>query len=170
VAAGAEICETESAMNDEYRSLLLDAYKGELFGEALFGAYSGREDDPNRGEKLRTLERIEADTAARLRPLVDAAGIEIDATDIGGAQEQGRELGSAPGLDWDGFVKGLHDALPSFLASFVRLRMLAPEPGDAALVALINHEQAINAFSELELAGAADRSLAVLQWHLESVE
>jgi hypothetical protein len=69
----------------------------------------------------------------------------------------------------DAFVKGLHDALPSFLASFVRLRSIALDSSDPALVALINHEQAINAFAELELSGNGDRSLAVLHWHLESV-
>jgi len=35
------------------------------------------------------------------------------------------------------------------------------------LVALVTHEQAINAFAELELAGHADRSRAVLDWYLE---
>ena len=76
---------------------------------------------------------------------------------------------SAPrGIEWDVFVKGLHDALPSFLANFVRLRMLARDAGDPALVALISHEQAINAFAELELAGNADCSLAVLGWYLEA--
>ena len=63
----------------------------------------------------------------------------------------------------------LHDSLPSYLASFVRLRSIAPDPSDPALVTLVNHEQAINAFVELELAGCSDRSLAVLQWHLETV-
>ena len=66
-------------------------------------------------------------------------------------------------------MKGLHDALPPFLANFVRLRTLAPDPSDPALVALVTHEQAINAFAELELAGKSDRSIAVLQWHLETV-
>ena len=70
-------------------------------------------------------------------------------------------------LGWDDFVKGLHDALPSFLAGFVRLRTLAGDPSDPALVALISHEQAINAFAELELAGHADRSRSVLDWYLD---
>ena len=50
-----------------------------------------------------------------------------------------------------------------------RTSSIAPDPSDPALVSLINHEQAINAFVELELAGCSDRSLAVLQWHLETV-
>jgi hypothetical protein len=155
-------------MTDEYGTLLLDAYKGEEFGAALFAAFAEHETDAARIEKLRTLERVEATTASQLRTLVDAAGIAVTDEDVATSRAQGVELGSA-GIDWDGFVKGLHDALPAYLSDFVRLRSIAPEPGDPALVALVAHEQAINAFAELELAGKADRSLAVLHWHLESV-
>ena len=155
-------------MNDEYRTLLLDAYKGEVLGEALFGAYAEAVSGDEQVEKLRTLQRIEGTTASQLHGLVEAAGIDVSADDLATTQQQGREIGAAA-IEWDVFVKGLHDALPPFLASFVRLRTLAADPGDPALVALIAHEQAINAFAELELSGHADRSLAVLQWHLETV-
>jgi hypothetical protein len=154
-------------MNDEYRTLLLDAYKDELLGEALFGACAARESG-ERKEKLRALERIEGTTASQLRPLVRAAGIDVTDEDEANARSQGAEVGEA-GLEWDGLVKSLHDALPSYLANFVRLRSIAPDAGDPALVALVNHEQAINAFTELELAGKPECSLAVLQWHLETV-
>jgi len=122
---------------------------------------------PARAEKLRVLERIEATTARQLRPLAEAAGVEVDGADDENARAGGQTMGSGD-LGWDDFVKGLHDALPAFLASFVRLRTLAAEPGDRALVALITHEQAINAFAELELAGHADRSRSVLDWYLET--
>jgi hypothetical protein len=155
-------------MDDEYGTLLVDAYKGELFGEALFEAFAARESDRDHVTKLRLLERIEGTTASQLRPLVDAAGIAVSATDIETVVNQGREIGRS-GLEWDAFVKGLHDALPAFLANFVRLRTLASDANDPSLVALVAHEQAINAFAELELSGRADCSIAVLHWHLESV-
>ena len=154
-------------MNDEYRTLLFDAYKDELLGEALFGALADRESG-DRAAKLRALQRIEGTTALQLRPLVSATGIDVTADDEAAARSQGAEIGEA-GIEWHGLVKSLHDALPSYLASFVRLRSIAPDPSDPALVTLVNHEQAINAFTELELAGCSDRSLAVLQWHLETV-
>ncbi len=154
--------------NDEYRTLLADAYRGELLGEALFGAYATRETDPSRVEKLRVLERIEATTGRQLRPLAEAASVEVDGPDDDAARAGGHAMGSGD-LGWDDFVKGLHDALPSFLAGFVRLRTLAGDSSDPALVALIDHEQAINAFAELELTGRADCSLAVLNWYLEGV-
>jgi hypothetical protein len=154
-------------MSDEYRTLLLDAYKGEVLGEALFGAFAARESG-DRAVKLRVLERIEGTTATQLRPLVDAAGVDVDAEDEATVRAQGREIGSAA-IEWDAFVRGLHDALPSYLANFVRLRTMATDANDPALVALVAHEQAINAFAELELAGNSDCSLAVLQWHLDTV-
>jgi hypothetical protein len=152
----------------EYQTLLADAYRGELFGESLFGAFAARETDPERVAKLRALERIEATTARQLRALAEGAGIEVDGPDDDAARSTGHAMGAGD-LGWDDFVRGLHDALPAFLANFVRLRTLAAEPGDPALVALVAHEQAINAFAELELAGHPDRSRSVLDWYLETV-
>jgi len=154
-------------MNDEYRALLVEAYTGEVLGDALFGAFAARETGEH-AEKLRALQRIEATTAAQLQPLVRAAGGVVTADDEARTRAQGAEIGEA-GIAWDAFMKGLHDGLPPYLASFVRLRSIAPDPNNPALVALVNHEQAINAFVELELAGNADRSLAVLQWYIDSV-
>ncbi|MDQ1510297.1 MAG: dimethylamine/trimethylamine dehydrogenase [Actinomycetota bacterium] len=154
-------------MDDEYSTLLFDAYKDELLGEALFGALAAR-DSGDHAAKLRALQRIEGTTAAQLRPLVSAMGIEVTAADEAAARSQGAEIGDG-GVEWDDLMKDLHDALPSYLANFVRLRSIAPDPSDPAMVTLVNHEQAINAFTELELAGCSDRSIAVLQWHLETV-
>ena len=96
--------------------------------------------------------------------MVDAAGLECDAEE---SRALGRGLGSAGG-DWFGFVRALHDALPPFLANFVRLRELADDPHDRALSTLVAHELAINAFAELELAGHHDVSHVVLTRYLES--
>jgi hypothetical protein len=59
-------------MNDEYRTLLLDAYKANCLGRVLFGAFAARESGEH-AEKLRVLQRIEGTTAEHLRPLLDAA-------------------------------------------------------------------------------------------------
>jgi hypothetical protein len=156
-------------MSTEHDRLLRDAFRGEVFGEAFFGAMAERETDPARCEKLRTLERIEGRTAAIMRQHADAIGLEIDGEDD--SRRQGRDLaaGAAEG-GWDALIRGLHDSLPSFLANFVQLRELAPGPHAPALDELVLHEQAINAFAELELVGRDDLSGAVLRRHLERAE
>ncbi len=149
----------------DYNELLLDAYSGELFGDALFGALAERFDGERRA-KLRSLQTIEARTAAALRQLVDDAG--VDAGNDDATRAQGRAMVEGGELEWEGFLRALHDALPQFLANFVRLRELAADPHDPALHALVEHEQTISAFAQLELSGASDVSHFVLTRYLES--
>ena len=149
----------------DYEQLLLDAYKGELFGDAIFSEMAARDDWRDHRDTLQTLANIEARTAAALRPLVDAAAIDVGDEDE--TRRLGREQGSAGG-SWDGFVKALFDALPQFLANFLRLRELAPDPHDPALTALVAHEQAISAFAQLEIGGFHDVSSTVLTRYLET--
>jgi hypothetical protein len=147
----------------EYDDLLLDAYKGEVFGDAFFGALAEDQPDPDRREKLRTLQTVEARTATTLRRLVADAGLH---TDPAASRQEGVRL--AAGIDpenWDELLRGLREALPQFLEKFVRLRDIARMPTDPALDALVNHERAIDRFAELELAGDK-KSLKPLQDHL----
>jgi hypothetical protein len=148
-----------------YDELLLEAYRGELFGNAIFGEMAGRGEWSEHRESLQLLATIEARTAAVLRPLVDAAG--IDAGDDDEPRRQGRELGAVGGT-WDGFLQALSDGLVPFLANFVRLREVAADPREPAIAALVAHEQAISAFAQLELAGHHDVSTAVLTRYLET--
>lgn len=148
-----------------YDELLLEAYKGELFGNAIFSEMAGRHEWREHRDAFELLATIEGRTAAALRPLVDAAGIDIGDDDE--PRRRGVELGALGG-SWDGFLKALSDGLVPFLANFVRLREVAANPHDPALVALVAHEQAISAFAQLEIAGHRDVSTAVLSRYLEN--
>jgi hypothetical protein len=149
----------------DYDELLLEAYKGELFGNAIFSEMARRDAWHDHRDTLELLATIEARTAAGLRPLVDAAGIDVGDEDE--PRRQGVELGGFGG-SWDGFLKGLSDGLVPFLANFVRLREVAADPHDPAIAALVAHEQAISAFAQLEMAGHHDVSTAVLSRYLEN--
>ncbi len=148
----------------EYQRLLREAYLGEFFGEGFFDDLAQRQPDPERREKLETLRTVEARTAQSLRRLAVAAG-------VAGGEAQSRADGAqlAAGLDpaeWGAFVDGLRQFLPEFLAKFERLRDLAGTPVDPALQALVNHEQAIARFADLEAQGQGERSLKPLVDHL----
>jgi hypothetical protein len=151
-------------MADQYDSLVLDAYRGELFGDGFFGAVAEQFDGEQRA-KVELLQQIEQRTAAVLRPLVDP-GL-LAALDEDAARKSGDDLVAAQGtFEWATFLRGLHDALPGFLAAFVRTRELADDPNDGALVALVQHEQTIATFTDLELDGHVDVSRALLERYL----
>ncbi|HEX5097609.1 MAG TPA: hypothetical protein VFX21_16415 [Acidimicrobiia bacterium] len=148
----------------EYDDLLREAYLGEMFGDTFFATMAERQPDKARREKLETLQIVEARTAQSLRRLIDRKGLSDAELD---AREKGRELAEAiDPEDWDNFVSGLLGALPKFLADFERLRDIAKQPTDPALIALVNHEQAIEHFARLEVEGEEDKSLLPLQAHL----
>jgi hypothetical protein len=146
----------------EYGDLLVDAYRGEVLGAALFGAMAAARTGSER-EQLLALERVESRTAARLRPLVDAAGLDADDET---AAADGRRLAEATrDQDWSEFLATLRAALPPFLANFERLQSIGT-PDDPVLADLVAHERAIDRFAELELEDPGRDALTVLEAHL----
>jgi hypothetical protein len=157
---------SDTQTDTEYQKLLREAYNGEVFGDAFFGTLAGRQPDPDRREKLLTLQTVEARTATSLKRLATKAHV------LGGeaeARRTGEDL--AQGVDpadWQSFIDGLLKFLPDFLASFERLRDIAGTPVDPALTALVNHERAIERFAELEAAGEPGKSMKPLVDHLRT--
>jgi len=152
----------------EYEDLLVEAYRGECLGAALFGAMAGHESDDGRRERLRALARVEAQTAARLRALVESSAIAD--CDEGAARADGVRLAEGLGAQpWLTFLGDLRAALPPFLANFERLAAIG-EPGDPILADLVAHERAIDTFAALECDGRSVEALAVLRAHLDAPE
>lgn len=149
----------------EYADLLLDAYRGELLGEALFGAMADTEGDDAQREKLRALEAVEARTASRLAVLIETS--RIDAGDEQAPRADGLRLAEGMGdQPWLPFLESLRSALPAYLANFERLRSIGA-PDDPILAELVAHEQAVDRFAELEGEGRSAEALAVLSAHLD---
>jgi hypothetical protein len=148
----------------EYAELLVDAYRGEVLGAALFGAMAAARTGSER-EQLLALARVEATTAARLRTLVDAAGLDADDET---AEEGGRRLAEATrDQEWSEFLATLRIALPPYLANFERLQAIGAAD-DPVLAELVAHERAIDRFAELELDDRGREALTVLEDHLAS--
>jgi hypothetical protein len=147
----------------EYDDLLVDAYRGEVLGAALFGALA----DARTGREhasLLALQRVESRTATRLRTLIAAGG--VDAGDDQWAIDDGLRLAAAThDQEWVTFLSTLRAALPPFLANFERLQAIGA-PDDPVLADLVAHERAIDRFAELTLQGKDRDALAVLEAHL----
>jgi hypothetical protein len=152
----------------EYEDLLVEAYRGECLGAALFGAMATRESDDGRRERLRALAQVEAQTATRLRALVESAAIAD--CDEGAARADGVRLAEGLGAQpWLTFLGDLRSALPPFLEKFERLAAIG-DPGDPILVDLVAHERAVDTFAALERDGRSAEALAVLRAHLDTPE
>ena len=90
-----------SATVSDYETLLRDAYIGEVFGDALFGALADAQPDADRREKLRTLQTVEARTATSLRRLVEKAGMKLVSAEPK-ARDDGRKLAATlDASDWN---------------------------------------------------------------------
>ena len=150
----------------EYDDLLLEAYHGELLGDALFGAMADAEADDAQREKLRALQQVEARTASRLRVLLEKAGIDVG--DEQAPRADGVRMAEGVGdQPWLAFLESLRSALPSYLANFERLQSIG-ERDDPILVELVAHERAIDRFAELDGDGRSAEALAVLGAHLDA--
>ena len=152
----------------EYEDLLVEAYRGECLGAALFAAMADHESDADRRARLRALAQVEAQTSSRLRALLESSG--IAEADEHSARADGVRL--AEGLraqPWLVFLGDLRNALPQFLEKFERLAAIG-EPGDPILADLVAHERAIDTFAALEGVGRSADALAVLRAHLDAPE
>ncbi|HET9730871.1 MAG TPA: hypothetical protein VFR41_15675 [Acidimicrobiia bacterium] len=147
---------------DEYQELLLRSYQTLTFGEVFFHAWADGESDPARCEKLRLIEQIVGRTAARLHPFIPPSAPEPQTELLPAAA--GR---SAAQQGWDDAIKGLHEINAQVLGTFIRCREAAPDPHHPVFVQLVGHALAITAFTDLEVFGLGDVSLAVLDRYLK---
>jgi hypothetical protein len=152
----------------EYEDLLVEAYRGECLGAALFGAMADVESHADRRTRLRALAQVEAQTAARLRALVESSAV-AGCDDHAAGADGVRMAEGLRAQPWLTFLGDLRLALPQFLEKFERLAAIG-EPGDPILADLVAHERAIDTFAALEGEGRSADALAVLRAHLDAPE
>jgi hypothetical protein len=145
-------------VSDGYPERVLQAYQGEVYGEALFGALAERARDPDARHKWRTLERLERETKLRLAPLVVRLCGRADEDDA--QRERGRKDADALGaVAWSELMQLFAREFPKFIDEFESLERAAPAR-DAGVMALLSaHEKALAAFARAEAEGDAAHSL-----------
>ena len=148
--------------DDDFRGLLLWAYRGEIRGEALFHGLA--EQFPDAADKLLVLAELERRMAAVLsRPLTDH---EIEAGDTSDEVSRGRELAAASAtLGWQQFLAQFSPVTERALIRYRALRDLSPS-ADPAFDLVIDHEVALQDFARAEIAGTDD-SLASVRGVIE---
>lgn len=151
--------------DSEHDALLLEAARGKLFGDGFFGALAAAQPDPERREKLETIQIIEARSVTSLQRVLRAAGLRVG--DPAAVRREGAALAAAVEPEnWQLLMRQMRDAVAPVVERYERLRAIAPDPGDPALVALCNSEATLREFAELELAGDERRARKALERHL----
>ncbi|MFI5316287.1 MAG: hypothetical protein ACHQ6T_11345 [Myxococcota bacterium] len=147
-----------------YAEALLDFYRGEVLGEAVYsGMFAAARSEAER-LKWATLLQLETETKAWLRAPMLASGASIaePAADRAQGAAVAEQLKSLP---WEVQVKGLRDAIPGdyiprYQAYAAAARARGARDEESVCLYMVEHERAQHEFALRELAGAsAERSL-----------
>ncbi len=135
-----------------YRDDLLDAYEGEVAGEAFFAGLA--ELTAEAAEKLNLLARVERQTARVLLPLLARHG--LAARDKADLDEQGRRQAAAWASSWLNLARRFAADYPRYVNAFRDMAAACPAEDRQAIGLLTDHEVAIVAFALAEAEGMPD--------------
>jgi hypothetical protein len=143
--------------DDGIEKLWVQAYQGEVLGEALFGGIAERIGDAEHARKMRVLATLELRTKEAVAPALERAGIST--------APDPEMLGLAEALVPDSATKAWAEVMGSleaitgqFIPLYERIGELDPSEREAANL-LVAHELALRDFARAELAGETSSSL-----------
>jgi hypothetical protein len=144
----------------DVRELWVEAYQGEVLGEALFGALAEREDDPDRRRVLEVMTALERATKDLATPLFERHGWDLGDVE---ATRQG-VLASVPQvaeMAWDDFLRSIPPVADTFLVKYRQLVAEVDDPEDKAVAeAYVDHELALVACARRALGEEEGDALA----------
>jgi len=144
---------------EEYAQGVLEAYQGEVAGQALYRAAAAAASDPDQSYKFRALEQLELETKEKLRSVLERRGGPTEeAAALGEAGEKLAETLFA-GPDWRGAMRRYAEAIEPYLRKFEQLEAEAPRDDAEVMAYLVAHEQAQVTFATREAEGEAETSI-----------
>ncbi len=144
--------------DDGIEKLWVQAYQGEVLGEALFGAIADRLDDADHARKMRVLATLELRTKEAVAPALARAGISTapDPEMLSLAEALAPDSATRA---WEEVMVSLEAITGQFIPLYDRIAQLDPAEREAADL-LVAHEAALRDFARAELAGDTATSLA----------
>ena len=143
--------------DDGIEKLWVQAYQGEVLGEALFGAIADRLDDADHAGKMRVLATLELRTKEAVAPALGRAGIPTAPDPEMLALAEGLAPDSAA-RTWEEVMVSLEAITGQFIPLYERIAELDPSEREVADL-LVAHEAALRDFARAELAGDTATSL-----------
>ncbi len=144
-----------------YFDALLQAYEAEVAGETYFKTLTGVFSEPDHHEKLMLLADVEQRTWITLRPLIKRHRLEP--LDSAALAARGKTwVNERAFRRWTDLMENMTTRYPGFIEKFKALEAAGPDEDKCALKILVQHEVALLAFAEHEVAGDAN-SLALVR-------
>lgn len=139
-----------------------EAWKGEVFGEAFFSELAQIDQKTPKETKWRTLSELERVTGEVLAPLVRRYGISLrpPEEEKTRGEEQAKGFSAMP---YQEFMAGMEPYLEEAVARYQALRDEAPSQDALAMQFLVDHEQALLRFAQIERRETGEDSLAAVK-------
>ncbi len=145
------------SLDDGIEKLWVQAYQGEVLGEALFAGIADRLDDGEHARKMQVLATLERRTMEAVAPALERAGIatEPDAEMVPLAEALAADSATST---WEELMAAAVTVTGQFIPLYQRIGELDPTERTIADL-LVDHEVAIRDFARAELAGESATSL-----------
>jgi hypothetical protein len=141
----------------EYPACLRDLLDSEIFGEAISLALLEVAKNDREKFQFATLLQLETETKARLRPLLYRYGISLaESVPTEEIQEIVKGYQQA---SWEDFAAANKTVVQTFLDRFKEIAEVGPEEDRGILESMIQHEQAILRWFDMESRGEREGSL-----------
>lgn len=140
------------------KRLWLESYQAELLGELLFERLADSTDNRDVQRKLAVLGRMEARTAALLRPVLERHGISTD-PDAETLKNAEAYATAAASMAWTELLESLEPNTKQYVERYEQLRALSDDQDQGVVDALLAHERALCEFARRELSGDTSHSL-----------
>lgn len=144
--------------SESYRQEIQAAYIGETWGAAFFYAVAQQPNLAPIRDEILVLARLEKETRAKLRPLVERLALDtnVDPRHVADGERRAQEWAGCDRLE---FARRLQVLVAEYVPQYDALLSAGP-PGDReTLEFLAAHERALLIFSERELMGQTGTSL-----------
>jgi hypothetical protein len=143
--------------NSEYPDCLRELLDSEVFGEAVSLALLEVAKNEREKFQLATLLQLETETKARLRPLLYRYGISL-AEPVPTKQIE-EIVNGYLASSWEEFTAANTTVVQGFLDRFKEIARIGPEEDRNILNSMIQHEQAILRWFDMESRGEKEGSL-----------
>lgn len=143
-----------------YPDCIRRLYESEANGEKIYSALLRAADSARDRYHFATLLQLEAETKARLLPLLFRHGVDPSAPDIQPFVEGAVALYQGQG--WTALMAASRKIVLKGIADFEAIAALGPPEDAEILASMVRHERAILQWVDSELAGRGDDSLQAI--------